>query len=249
MQGGTLRWTRGGVEDVVGVGIYVEDAEADLTDVNVVRAYQGIQPTPAYGIVAKSSRVSTMSSGVSQIEGVAFLASDATGDHAGLMVSECDLGGVWLLGASDMTLTDATLRGNGVVGIVAAEGASLTLTDSLVEATTTQLAEASVDPTAEAGDGIQIEGAARVTLENVELVDNERVGMLLDETGATTTLELTAVDIRGEGLGAIAQEGATVMPLTSAEVTRSADMMTRDEASMERLETTSELDPAALPAP
>lgn len=246
VQGGTLRWTRGGMEDVVGVGLLLEDAEADLFDLNVSRLYAGVQPHPAYGVIARGSRLSTTNLTLSESEGMGLLAIDATGEHTGLTASACALGGVWL-DASDLSFTNATLRANGLVGVVAGEGASLSMTDSLVETTTMQLAAAGIDPTLEAGDGIQLDGAASVTLENVELADNARVGLLIDETGATTTMMLTSVDIHGGGLGAIAQDGATVMPLDSPEVTRTPDLVMRDDAVTSPLDLTSELDPAAVP--
>jgi len=100
------------------------------------------------------------------------------------------------------------------------------------------------------GDGVQlVDSTTDVSLSNLHLVDNDRVGLLLDVgTGSTAGVRLSAITVSGTGtaLGAIAQ-GTTVVAGWDGPIVREGATATNDPVFTGVLEKAGAISPTDLP--
>ncbi|MBN1771511.1 MAG: hypothetical protein JXB32_09635 [Deltaproteobacteria bacterium] len=213
---------------------------------------------PTFGAVfLGDSVVETV--GVSMERGLHFgLAHDGgEATHDGLTVRECGDTGVWAQDVRSLTLqgtTDARalLEGNHFAGVMLYEPDAATITNVDVVGTEYGCHGCGTLDEVQAGDGIQVVlPKTSLQLSGIDLVDNARIGLLLDMGGASMSgvtvmdLEVSATDV---AYGAYAQN-ATGMEEWDAAVERLGPLAGYDNAlDGELLPIGGRLPPKAFPA-
>jgi hypothetical protein len=238
VSGGHVRWNGGGIDTVVGTGLYVEGADVRLEDVELATFLQGVQTVPAYGIAAvRGARVETLGVTLSGSEGIGLLHAGTRGLHTDLTASNHRFGAVWLQDSDAFELRGASaLLDNRLAGLVAVRSSGLVVEGAMVRGTRAQLSIYGETPGIETADGVQVLApTGAVTLRDVALEDNGRVGVLVDVGAASLDdVSLSAVRVSGSGdaLGAIAQTDDGVVPSGTWDsgVTRTGAPATNDAA-------------------
>ncbi len=221
---GTLRFLRGTVSEVVGTGVVIDGGDADLESVVVERTLQGMRALPATGVVlADGAVVDTRALEVTGSEGYGILQSDSSASHADLRVTESAQTGIWVQDSDGLVLADAFLEGNHFEGVFATQSSNLTFERVAVARTRIETRITGAASAVEVGDGLSLFASnTNVRLEEVQLIDNERVGVLFDLDGGTfDDIDIASIEVSamGEGLGAVAQNG-TIPPDWDANITR-----------------------------
>jgi hypothetical protein len=237
----TTTWTGGGAPGNLGTGVLVHGGSADLARVDVSRSLQGVLVLPAYGAVfAEGATVETRDMLASQSEGYALLHSNATGRHIDLTARDNGDAAVWVQGsASRLELTGAgtVISGNRFAGVVIHDAAEATVSDARIDGSRLATRIFGTTGSVLVGDGIQVASAdGPVTVRNVALSGNERVGLLVELAGATgeaLTIDGVTVDGTGTQNGAVAQ-GGTPDPGWDSGVTRTGATEANDAAPLSR---------------
>lgn len=250
----TITWAGGGTPANLGTGLMTWGGAATLTSLDLSGTFQGLQLVPAYGgVFAGGADVDTTSLRVSDGEGYGLLHSEATARHIDLTARNNGLAAVWLQNCSAFELSGAGsgLVGNGLAGIVAVDSSGVTLRHAHVDATVTRTAIVAETGSVEVGDGIQLVGTTRnVTLEDLTLSGNARVGILVDLAGAAAdgfSLNRVSVDGSDEALGAIVQ-GGTLDAGWDDGVTRQGATAVNDAAFADELGVVGIVGPSDIPA-
>lgn len=203
-------WTGGHVAPNLGVGLWVNGGRATLEDVEIRETMQGASIVPSLTLLAMcDATVSSTRLSLQDNDGPGMLVIGASGHHADLVVRDGDDAGIILQGAADFELAGAEIVGNVLGGVLSRASTDVTLRDVRVEHTRLGSIVTGAGVT-EMGDGIQLSASTNVRLERVVLVDNERVGLLVDlggVQGAGLALEDVEVTASGEAFGAVMQNG------------------------------------------
>ncbi len=192
----SVTWTRGDADENLGLGLWMSGGSSDLTGVSLSRTAQPLRVTGTYSAYVTASLAgapSFISSalvldasagfGLAQVEGTAH--------HDGLRASGNVNGAVWLGRLDDLELTDAVIRDNGFVGLAIVNPASATLSGVRIRETRMRSTFVRFGETAMLGDGIQLFGSLdAVSLTDVSLEANERVGLSVDLADATADLDI-----------------------------------------------------------
>ena len=248
-----ITWSGGGTSENLGTGLMTWGGSATLTSLDLSGTFEGLQLIPAYGgVFAGGADVDTTSLHVSDSEGYGLLHSESTARHIDLTARNNDLAAVWLQNCSRFELSGAGsgLVGNGLAGIVAVDSSDVTIRHAHVDATVTRTMIVAETGSVQVGDGIQLVGTTdNVTLENLTLSGNARVGLLVDFAGGTLdslSMADVSVDGSGEALGAIAQ-GGTLRAGWDDGVMRQGATAANDAALADDLDVVGIVDPSDLP--
>jgi hypothetical protein len=250
----TITWAGGGAPANLGTGLMTWGGAATLTSLDLSGTFQGLQLVPAYGgVFAGGADVDTTSLRVSDSEGYGLLHSEATARHIDLTAHNNNLAALWLQRCSSFELSGAGsgLVGNGLAGIVAVDSSDVTIRHAHVDATVTRTAIVGEAGRVEVGDGVQLVGTTRnVTLEDLTLSGNARVGILVDLAGGAFdgfSMSRVSVDGADDALGAVAQ-GGTPEPGWDDGVTRQGATAVNDAALADELGIVGIVGPSDIPA-
>ncbi len=239
------------IESNLGTGLLVHGGTADLSAVAIDTALQGTRLIPPYNAVfAGNADVASTALEVTGSEGYGVLQSEATATHGDLLAQGNSEAALWVQSSGGMTVTNGMITDNALAGVVALESSGIDLSGVDIQNTSTRTRIISTMPV-EVADGVQLLGSTTdITLESLGLVNNGRVGVLLDlDGGVFDGIDVRSVDVDGSGeqLGAIAQ-GGVVPPDWDTNVTRSALIEANDTAFSGTLETVGIVGPSDLPA-
>ncbi len=217
----------------IGIGLVVFGGTAEVTGTVVTTTLVGPRPTfPYNAIFSGGADVTTNGLEVSASEGYGILQSEATATHQDLLAADNANAALWTQNSGGMSITNAMIRDNVLAGVIAVESVGIALDQVDVIGTLEQLVVAGSTPIV-VGDGIQLVGVTTdVTMQNVRLSNNARVGMLLDlEGGSFNAVDLRSIAVDGTGaqLGAIAQNG-TIPVDWDVNITRTAPVAANDAA-------------------
>jgi hypothetical protein len=247
-----LTLTNGSITSNLGTGLLVHGGSADLVSTRVDTALQGSRLIPAYNAVfAGNADITTNGLEVSMGEGYGILQSEATATHTDLLAIGNDNAALWIQNSGGFSLTGGTLRGNGMAGLVALESSDVLVAEVDIEDTSLMTRVIGTRPVM-VGDGVHLLGSTTgITLDQVGLNENSRVGILVDLEGADFSgIDIRSVSVTGSTsaqLGAVAQDG-TVPADWDANITRSPVIEANDDAFAGTLETVGIVGPSDLPA-
>lgn len=233
-------WRGGSSSENRGVGLMVHAGTAELSNLVLCGGLQGLSVAPAYGAMfVEGATVSSDGLVVCETEGVGLFQDSSRGVHSDLSISNSAEAAIWgQHGGTDLELAGFQMSNNGLGGVVLYEVERLTARNGSIEGTTIVSRVFGETGSTPVGDGIQlVRPLAGILLEDIDLVDNERVGLLLQLEGAEPgDLEIDEVVVRGEGtgFGALAQGDAdAIAPSWDAGITRPPAIEERDRVQME----------------
>jgi hypothetical protein len=212
--GSDTSWQGGGASENMGTGLMVEGGSADLEALRLCDEFQGVRLLPAFGgVFSGGADVTSSALQTCNVEGLGLFHAGATGLHTDLAATGNNDAAVWIQDTEQFEIRGmgTMLAENGLGGVVAVDSSGLVVQDAEIRSTQLQPRVLSEAGLIEVGDGIQLVGTTNdVMLDNLLLENNERVGMLLDLAGSSTSqVAIGDVTVDGEGdqLGAIAQDG------------------------------------------
>ena len=253
----TVTWTGGGASDTLGVGFMAEGGSATLRDTTFCRVFSGLRPTPAYGLVfTAGASADTQGVTLCENEGYGMLQNGGRAAHVDLVGSANREPAVWVQQSDDFALSGAgsMLDDNALAGIVVVQSTNVSIADAQISGSSLATRIPDVGGVVQVGDGVHlvVDDPAAVTLTNVMLLNNVRAGLLLDfRTGTPDAMDLSSVTVEGTGtaLGAIAQDGAGLIPSGTWDrnITRSGATIANDAAFAGRLGVVGAVGPMFLP--
>ncbi|MGE0792272.1 MAG: right-handed parallel beta-helix repeat-containing protein [Sandaracinaceae bacterium] len=225
------------LSESVGLGIWADDCDARLDRVEIFDLIAA-PVRPGIGIAARASTLASDGLYAHDSPGYAIVSqsSDVTLDSP--RVERLRQSGVWVESGSSLVIASGTFDANGGAAIAAVGAARLEVRETMV----TNTAMAPI-PTADGtsleriGDGIHVAQLAgqdtQVTLTDVTLVENARVGAVLDGYMRGLPITLTAVraETSGTELGVIAQNITGLPAGWDASVTRVGSAATLDASA------------------
>ncbi len=248
----TTVWNGGSSSGTRGTGMLVFGGTAEVTDVQLCGALAGGGLVPSYGAVFTGG-ADVRSQRLQVCDGVGYgiLQSEARASHTDLVVRNMTEAGVWVQASDGFALSGAgsMLSGNRVAGLFAIGSSNVSVADATIAGTRNGMRIIDMAPVL-VGDGVQlVDSTTDVSLSNLHLVDNDRVGLLLDVgTGSTAGVRLSAITVSGTGtaLGAIAQ-GTTVVAGWDGPIVREGATATNDPVFTGVLEKAGAISPTDLP--
>lgn len=204
---GTLNWREGVLADVVGTGVYADDSEVRLENVELRNLRQGLQPGSPVAVLLHESMGTMNGVRVLGSEGLGVLSDSSEVAFANGEAMDCAFGGLWAQGGR-AEVSGSLFDGNGFGGIVGRNMERLDVRSTMIRGTEEQLA-LSGDMGVRVGDGLHATEVASLALDALDLVDNTRVGLLLDGDVGIAALE--SVTVSGGRLGAIHQNDGTIL--------------------------------------
>lgn len=250
---GNTSWTGGAASDNLATGLMIQAGVATLNGIEVCRTMQGVTLIPPYGLVISAGAdVETNALTVCDGDGLGLIQSGARGRHLDLVASGNGDSAVWVQQSDsfEMSGTGTSLTGNKFGGVVIVDSANVSIADAQID--DSQLATRIFGEvgSVQVGDGVQLlRSSNAVVLENVTLRTNQRVGILIDLNGGSTSgVALTGVTVSGTGeqLGAIAQNG-DVLPGWDSGVTREGDTAQNDSNLTSSLSVVGLVGPNSMP--
>jgi hypothetical protein len=251
--GTELEWSGGQVVDHVGAGIEVFGGRAVLSDLEICRSRQVSAPIESFnGLFAGGATIESERLTVCDGEVFGLMHDDAVASHVDLRAIGNRFAGVWAQRAESFSLRGpgSLLERNGFAGVATLGVANVTIEDAEIRETAPGTAPMGA-ATIRAADGIHMIDSESATLRNLRMIENERVGLLLDLGGASTatsTIESVVVEGSGEQLGAVAQDG-TVVPGWDSAVTRVGAPAVNDALVTGPLDVAGILGPSCFPDP
>jgi hypothetical protein len=230
--GSGTTWQVGGASGNLGNGLMVHGGTADLAELELCRTYQGVRLPPAYGaIFAGGAEVVTSGLEVCDGDGYGLVHDSATVRHVGLSAHDNRDAALWVQRCPSFELSGpgTTLSGNRFAGLVVVDSVNVTVKDARIESTVLAPSVLGETGNVMVGDGVQlIRPQGPVSVENVTLSANQRVGLLVDlGGGAMSQLTLTGVAVDGvsDAYGVIAQNGTTAADWDSGVVRSGAPVL------------------------
>ncbi len=245
-----VTWNDGSVMSNLGTGLLIHGGTAELNNAQIDTALQGTRLIPAYNAVfAGNADVTTNGIELSNGGGYGILQSEATATHNDLVALDNSNAALWVQNSTGFSLTNGMLSGNGMAGVVALESSEISVSQSDIDSTQLMTRIVGTMPVM-VGDGVHLLGSTtNITLDQLGLTDNSRVGVLFDLEGADFSgIDVVSVDVSGGGeYGAIAQDG-TIPADWDANVTRDAVLEASDSAFSGTLQTVGIVGPSDMPA-
>lgn len=223
-------WEGGGADGNLGIGAHIQGGQAELVDVSLSGTLRGTWGVPTYGGAFTATAAVDTTNLTADDNWFGLLQHGGSARHAGLSASSNQNAGVWAQYTDSVEL-EGVLANNQFAGFVAYEANGVHLHDSTISTTEEVLRPRGETGTVMVGDGVQLVGTtAGARLTNLDLVDNERVGLLieLDGTGFAA-MELSGVRVTAQNgaSGAVCQNGTKPSDwdagVTRTGVTRAAD--------------------------
>jgi hypothetical protein len=234
----------------LGAGVEIWGGSAQLTAVTVDETRDGLSAIETYGVVyGGAAVVDTMGLAVVGSDGYGVFADGASATHDGLVATDNAFAGVWAQNTDGFSISGEStmIADNAFAGVAILDSMSVSVADATIRDTTEGIAVSGLG-TVMGADGIHLI-ASEVDLSSLSLIDNGRVGAVLDLDGATTDrLSLTdvTVDASGMALGVVAQNGTPVTGWDDG-VMRLGDTAANDSAFAGALEIAGRVGPPCLP--
>lgn len=235
--GGVTEWTGGSASRIVGTAVIADNvSEFHMTDVNIEEIWQGARLEPPMGVVLNNGGAFRSSDlKLSNVEGIGiFQGAGVLSQYKSLEIINTKEGidnrsltGLWIQDAQASALgpSAAIISGDdGSLSVIESVGESaitaMNVSGLVIQDTELRLTEnrevfldAEVGTTS-IGDGLHLVGSTKdVSLKNVSLVGNERVGIRLEAEGAaldTMTAENVSITGVESDEGLIGQNGVVV---------------------------------------
>lgn len=238
-------WNGGSISRNVGVGFMQEQGTATLDGVTVEQTWNSEIGTGvlSFGaVVTNQGLLRTRNALFGNNEGWGVVQSDASSDHTDIEVRDNKNIGLWVqdsIGSADqpalrVTGSSSWFHGNLGGGIFMLNSGFVELRDLRASSSILRTVATSDMSVEEMADGLQITDLqGDLTLRDVTLADNERIGLLI--TGAppqSAAIDIGGVSITGDGqLGMITQAGFPA-PASSA-VVRDPTLEAADDAQVD----------------
>lgn len=230
----TLVVMGGTLEQNLGIGLWAQECDATLGDVEIARTLAA-PLRPGMGIAARASTIGATGLHLHDAPGYGLLAAGSDVSLGAPRIERLEQAGVWVEDRSTLVVGGGTFEDNRGAAIAAVGAERLEVFDATIARTALAPIPTGTGTSLERmGDGIhvvQLAGvASAVELGDLLLTRNERVGVVLD--GAMSPLLFsvvrTRVETAGSELGAIAQNVASLPAGWDAEVTRVGSAATLD---------------------
>lgn len=209
---GETDWRTGDASANLGSGLMVHGGHAFLEGLVLCGMMQGVSLIPPYGAVfVAGAEVETQGLEVCDCEGPGTIHELASVRHVDLSAHGNRDAAVWVQDSPAFELSGAgtSISGNRFAGVVLVDSGEARLAGGTIEGSVTASRIFRTLGTVAVGDGVQlVRPSGRVDLSSLRLVENERVGLLLELDGSTDpAITLDGVTVSGSGaeLGAVAQ--------------------------------------------
>jgi len=237
-----VRWDRGGVRDVLGIGVRQVGGSLDLTDVHAQATHAGLRGDSPYAIqVTDGGRFTATRLTLSDNDRYGLLVHRATGRLDDVLGERNGDAALWLSETDDFEVagTATRLADNAFAGAVVVRSSGVRVADGAIEATAEQERAVGTIGVLRVGDGLHVTAATgAVEVADLRVRDNARAGLVIDlgATGAGA-VRFDGVEVSGTGtqLGAIAGRpaGAGQLAVTTVDawddgITRSGDVTAND---------------------
>ena len=240
------QWLEGAVMDSIGVGILVEKGSMQFNGISISNIKNCINTTcsmlnQVYGLAAvNGAALITDGLIISDNDGIGLFQDHSGGAHSNLSVENNSMPGVWLqdVGASESTSfsisgSENSLASNGGAGLVAHRSGRISLSETQVSSSF-EIPITKDDSSSEFwADGLQlVDLNGDVSLQNLTLNDNARIGLLLSGVADTQPeITITDVTITGNGrYGFRAQSGMISNPEWQDQMTIDETLKNNDAA-------------------
>lgn len=209
-------WNGGGATLNLATGLMIEGGTATLRDLVICDSLEADYTlVPAYGAVfTEGAEVVSEDVRVCNVEGVGVFYNSSNGSLVNLVAEGNEQGTVWAQYCERVEVTgNTTITGSGLAGIAFVETVESIVNGASIYGTTRVPLTCghAGGRLCYPGDGIEIVfPAGRTLLRDVELVENERVGLLVSIEGSdagSVSTESVVVNGVEEQLGAIGQGG------------------------------------------
>ncbi|MEM6763134.1 MAG: right-handed parallel beta-helix repeat-containing protein, partial [Pseudomonadota bacterium] len=214
-----FRWEGGGASTNITAGLVLRGGRSTLVDVSLSQNALGQHPADNMVVgagIADGAIVRTTRLTVDDNPGWGVFHEDAGFvRHQELSASRNDHAGLWYQNGPEVRVQNSTLTDNAFGGLVL-----LNTPIARVDGLDTLNNFTAVRSGGEAGDGVQAVGVSDLRLVNVNAIDNERGGVIIDVPIGLSFSEITRLDqvtVQGSGasFGFIAQQNGFPLP-TSA---------------------------------
>ena len=245
-------WEGGFSNDHIGAGLEVYGGTAQLTDVELCRARQDTAPVESFnGVFLGGARIQSQRLHACEGEVFGLFHAEAEGVHEELVSEDNGFAGVWSQDSPSLRIAGEGSRvaANGFAAVAAFRVGSVEITDTTIADTAEGVTTLGGVGVIRAADGLHLVDNENVRVAQVEIVENDRVGLLIDLGGASTaSVSLSNVAVAGSGaqLGAVAQNG-TAVPGWDSAVTRDAQLAANDAAFVGALDIAGAVGPACFP--
>lgn len=246
-----LDWEGGAINDHVGTGLEVYGGHARLSHIEICRSRQATAPIESFNaLLAGGAEVESEALVICEGDAFGIMHDHAIAHHTDLVAKDNGFAGVWVQDAESFSLRGARseLVGNGFAGISALRVANFEVDGASIRDTALGTSIMGIGRI-EAADGVHLVQNEHVSLSNLRLAHNERIGLLLDLGGgstATATLSGVVAEGVGDQLGALAQNG-TVIAGWDTEVSRVGSPVLNDATFSGSLDIAGILGPSCLP--
>jgi hypothetical protein len=230
----TVTWQSGSSSDNLALGIGIESSDVTLNEVAACRTFQGSILLPAYGVVTRSSTLTSDRLRLCENEGYGLLALNGRAVLANIDATNNDNAAVWAQNVRTLELSGTILR-NSFAGLVLVETEEAIVHDASIGETISATRVIEGVPY-QIGDGVQVvRSTAGTVLRDVTLEDNERTGVLFELAGTTITaasLDRVSVSVATQtARGVVAQNGPRD-PAWDSGVTRVGTTKMLDEGAI-----------------
>jgi hypothetical protein len=205
----SARWERGNADANLGLGLHVQGGSAELIDVGLDQTFRGTWGIETYGGAFTASAAIDSTNLTADDNWYGLLQDGGSARHRNISAIGNQNAGLWAQFTTSFDI-DGTVRDNDFAGIVAFQAEGVAIHDSTIETTHEVLRPTGETGTVIIGDGIQlVDSADGARLVDLELTDNERVGLLIELRGGSySAMEISNVRIsQSVGNAAVIQHG------------------------------------------
>ncbi len=251
-----VTWHGGRVADGLTTGLMADGGSIDLEAVELGPMKQGVQVLPAFGgIFANGCVVTSQDLMVDGNQGYGLLHDRVTTTHENLTATSNTDAALWVQQSPSFALIgEATeVSDNVLSGLVIVDSTDVLVRGATFRNNTLGTRVSGTIGRIDVGDGIHavIDDGASLTVDQVVMEGNARVGVLLDVASGNLDGVLMNVSVEGTGdqLGAIAQgpDGLIDTGAWDTTVTRLGSTAINDEAIADKLSVLGIVGPMFLP--
>ncbi len=215
LDGSTVTWRQGGIEDTARHGLAVFGGSTSLEDVSICRVLQGFFPIAMGAVLADDAAVESRRVTICENEGFGIYQIGGSAEHVDMKAVENRGAAIFAREMSaglEVSGPETEIRANHFVGIAVIDSSNVTIKDAQVVEGMLQTRMDGETRSIEVGDGINLVGSIEgIRMEGLRLSDNGRAGILIDLGGTGTVaadwLEGIEVSTSGDQLGVVAQNG------------------------------------------
>ena len=181
-------------------------------------------------LAAEGADVTADNVSVRETNGYGVVVDAASAHFSRSMLASSTQVGIWAQDARAVTVDqNSTFAGNRGVAVMALRTDALTLQDAMIMSTALRTRVDGTSGRVDVGDGVQAVGATSLSMTNVVLQMNDRVGVLVDTDGDAVSTTFNAVSIDGAMFGAVFQ-GSAAPSGWDVGITRSSSVAAVDAA-------------------